>query len=116
MELRHLRHFVAVAELQHFGRAAARLGMAQPPLSQSIMRLEEALGTKLLERAPRGVVLTAAGNAPLNEARPLVAPADLAERRVRQIGADERASLRIAFVPLCAMRIAPRAMKELRRR
>lgn len=113
MELRHLRHFVAVAELQHFGRAAARLGMAQPPLSQSIMRLEESLGTRLLERTSRGVVLTAAGNALLNEARSLIAQADLAERRVRQVGADECASLRIAFVPMCAMRVVPLAMKEL---
>jgi DNA-binding transcriptional LysR family regulator len=112
MELRHLRHFVAVAETQHFGRAAARLGMAQPPLSQSIMRLEESLGIKLLERTPRGVSLTAAGAALMAEAKPLLAQADLAERRVRQ-AADELASLSIAFVPMCAMRIMPLAMHAL---
>ncbi|MGF6598415.1 DNA-binding transcriptional LysR family regulator [Paraburkholderia sp. GAS448] len=114
MELRHLRHFVAVAETQHFGRAAARLGMAQPPLSQSIMRLEESLGIKLLERTPRGVSLTPAGAALMAEAKPLLAQADLAERRVRQ-AADEQASLSIAFVPMCAMHILPIAMHALRK-
>ncbi|RKT14136.1 LysR family transcriptional regulator [Paraburkholderia sp. RAU2J] len=114
MELRHLRHFIAVAETQHFGRAAARLGMAQPPLSQSIMRLEESLGTKLLERTPRGVSLTSAGAALLAEAKPLIAQAEMAERRVRQ-AADELASLSIAFVPMCAMRIMPLAIQTLRR-
>ncbi|TDN59276.1 LysR family transcriptional regulator [Paraburkholderia sp. BL10I2N1] len=114
MELRHLRHFVAVAETQHFGRAAARLGMAQPPLSQSIMRLEESLGIKLLERTSRGVSLTPAGAALMAEAKPLIAQADLAERRVRQ-AADELASLSIAFVPMCAMSILPHAMHALRK-
>ena len=114
MELRHLRHFVAVAEMQHFGRAAARLGMAQPPLSQSIMRLEEQLGIKLLERTARGVSLTPAGSALLAEAKPLIAQAELAERRVRQ-AADELASLSIAFVPMCAMRIMPLAIQGLRK-
>ena len=114
MELRHLRHFVAVAETRHFGRAAARLGMAQPPLSQSIMRLEESLGIKLLERTPRGVSLTAAGEALMAEAKPLLAQADLAERRVRQ-AADELASLSIAFVPMCAMHIMPLALHALRK-
>ena len=114
MELRHLRHFVAVAEIQHFGSAAARLGLAQPPLSQSIMRLEEQLGIKLLERTPRGVSLTPAGAALLAEAKPLIAQAELAERRVRQ-AADELASLSVAFVPMCALRIMPLAIKELRK-
>ncbi|MGF6472127.1 DNA-binding transcriptional LysR family regulator [Paraburkholderia youngii] len=114
MELRHLRHFVAVAETQHFGRAAARLGMAQPPLSQSIMRLEEQLGIKLLERTPRGVSLTPAGAALLAEAKPLIAQAELAERRVRQ-AADELASLSVAFVPMCAVRIMPLAIQGLRK-
>jgi DNA-binding transcriptional LysR family regulator len=114
VELRHLRHFVAVAEARHFGRAAARPGMAQPPLSQSIMRLEESLGIKLLDRTPRGVTLTNAGAALLAEAKPLIAQADLAERRVRQ-AADEVTSLSVTFVPMCGLRILPLAVQALRK-
>lgn len=74
--VRHLRCFVAVAEELHFGRAAARLHMAQPPLSQRIRSLETALGARLLDRTSRRVALTAAGRALLPEARALVARAD----------------------------------------
>lgn len=115
MELRHLRHFVAVAEELHFGRAAARLGMAQPPLSQSLMRLETSLGTALIDRRHYHVTLTPAGQALLKEARPLLAQAALAQQAVQRAAAGVLPHLRVAFVPMMLMRILPQAISQFRR-
>ncbi|MFI6499487.1 LysR family transcriptional regulator [Nonomuraea typhae] len=82
MELRLLAYFVAVAEERHFGRAAVRLHMTQPPLSRAIRRLETDLGATLLHRSPAGVTLTAAGQALLEEARTLLEQAARARARV----------------------------------
>lgn len=80
---RRVRHFLAVAEEGSFTRAALRLGIGQPPLSQSIQRLEEELGVKLLKRTPKGVRLTAAGEAFIADARHSVAAADRARAAAR---------------------------------
>jgi DNA-binding transcriptional LysR family regulator len=85
MELRQLRYFVAVAEEQHFGRAAKRLGMAQPALSRQMQRLEKELGGALLVRTPHGTRVSQAGQALLEEARHLVSGVDAAIRRVRSV-------------------------------
>ena len=82
MELRLLNYFVAVAEERHFGRAAARLHMTQPPLSRAIKQLETDLGHALLHRSPTGVALTSAGVSLYDEARTLLAQADQARVRV----------------------------------
>lgn len=82
MDLRELRYFVAVAEELHFGRAAARLHMTQPPLSRAIKLLETDLGHVLLHRSPSGVALTPAGASLYAEARTLLAQADRARARV----------------------------------
>lgn len=97
-ELRHLRNFVVVAEELHFGRAARRLAMSQPPLSVSIRQLEEAVGTRLLDRDSKGVRLTAAGTAFLSEAQALLSRADQARMLAREIGAGAVGRLRIGFV------------------
>jgi DNA-binding transcriptional LysR family regulator len=82
MDLRSLRYFVAVAEERHFGRAAARLHMTQPPLSRAIKQLETDVGALLLHRSPAGVTLTPAGTALYDEARALLEQAEHARARV----------------------------------
>jgi DNA-binding transcriptional LysR family regulator len=84
LETRELRYFVTVAEELHFGRAAERLAMAQPPLSRAIQQLERRLGVTLLERNRRGVTLTGAGQVLLDEARTLLDGAEAAARRTRR--------------------------------
>jgi LysR family transcriptional regulator, benzoate and cis,cis-muconate-responsive activator of ben and cat genes len=84
METRELRYFVAVAEELHFGRAAARLGMAQPPLSRAISQLERRLGVDLLRRTSRSVTLTEAGTVLLREGRAALGAIEAAERRTRR--------------------------------
>ncbi|MFI7252389.1 LysR family transcriptional regulator [Micromonospora chalcea] len=86
METRELRYFVAVAEELHFGRAARRLGIAQPPLSRAIRQLERRLGVTLLERDSRSVALTAAGSVLLREGRAALDAVAAADRRTRRAG------------------------------
>ncbi|MEJ2852128.1 MULTISPECIES: LysR family transcriptional regulator [unclassified Saccharothrix] len=86
LEVRQLRYFVAVAEELHFGRAARRLGMAQPPLSRAIRDLERTLGVRLLDRTTRHVALTAAGEVLLREGRSALEAVTAAARRTRHAG------------------------------
>ncbi|GHH91243.1 LysR family transcriptional regulator [Streptomyces capillispiralis] len=97
--VRHLECFVAVAEESHFGRAAARLGMAQPPLSQRIQRLERELGVRLFERTSRQVRITEAGRLLLAEARELLARSDAFLASARRVRDGETGLLRAALPP-----------------
>ncbi|MCO5967945.1 LysR family transcriptional regulator [Actinoallomurus soli] len=97
MELRHLRHFVAVAEELHYGRAAQRLHVAQPGLSQQIKVFERELGVTLFDRNRRGVSLTEAGTALLPAAKDVIARADAAVALVRRHGAGQAGRLVVSL-------------------
>jgi len=115
MELRHLRYFVAVAEELHFGRAAARLGIAQPPLSQQIRQLEREIGVDLFVRARR-VALTEPGRVLLMEARAIlqrVAAATLAVQRAQR---GETGALAVGVVASATYGVVPRIFRTFRAR
>ncbi|UUZ50181.1 LysR family transcriptional regulator [Massilia sp. B-10] len=97
MELRHLRYFIAVAEELHFTRAAERLHIGQPPLSQAIQALEADIGAQLFERTKRSVRLTGAGQLFLADARRILALADEATDTARRAQRGEAGELRIGF-------------------
>jgi DNA-binding transcriptional LysR family regulator len=111
-----LRGFVAVADELHFGRAAARLKMTQPPLSRQIQKLERAVGAQLLERDNRRVALTAAGQVFLAEARRLLALADAAPELARRVSSGSSGIVRIGFTAASTYGILGRLLNELGRR
>jgi len=114
VELRHLRYFRAVAEELHFGRAAERLHIAQPPLSQQIRILERELGVSLLTRSTRRVELTAAGEAYLRRAIAILDAVDDAGHQARRIGVGIEGHLTIGCVGSATYSVLPQLVRALR--
>ncbi|QBR04324.1 LysR substrate-binding domain-containing protein [Paraburkholderia pallida] len=116
IQARLLRQFIAVAEELHFGRAAARLHMAQPPLSQAIKHLEEIVGVSLFKRSRHYVALTPAGSVFLDEARELLLAGQRAIDAARHAEDGPSGRVTIGFVGSASFEILPRILRELRRR
>lgn len=114
MEVRHLRYFVAVAEEQHFGRAADRLHMAQPPLSQQIRRMEAELGAPLFHRTTRRVELAPAGEALIERARRILADLEIAVADARLAARGERGKLAIGFTGSATYALLPAVAAAVR--
>lgn len=114
MELKRLRYFVAVAEDLHFGRAAERLNMAQPPLSRQIAQLERDLDVQLFDRSRAQVRLTPAGEVLLERARAILDQLDSAFQEVTRIGKGSAGRLRIAFVGSASHGVLPNLIKSYR--
>ncbi len=102
MELRHLRYFLAVAEERNFTRAAARVGIGQPPLSQQIRDLETEIGAALFHRVPHGAELTEAGEAFITEARAALSAADRAKLAAQRAARGETGRLALGFTASAA--------------
>jgi DNA-binding transcriptional LysR family regulator len=116
MELRHIRYFLAVAEERNFTRAAARVGIGQPPLSQQIRDLEREVGTPLFRRIPSGAELTEAGRAFLEEALTILRHAEEAKTAARRAARGETGTLRVGFTGSAAFNpIVPSAIRAFRR-
>jgi DNA-binding transcriptional LysR family regulator len=115
IEFRHLRYFAAVAETLHFGKAAERLGMAQPPLSQQIKKLEGYLGYALFERTTRGVRLTKVGQFFLERARSTLAKAGDDVEMARRLGRGQEGVLTVGFSGSTMFTALPKAIGRYRR-
>lgn len=116
IELRLWRQFVAVAEELHFGHAALRLHMTQPPLTQAIAQLEKLMGVRLFDRTKRSVALTPAGAALLPEARDLLARAQALPAQARAAAGGEVGRLRLAFVSTVGYDLLPQWVRAFRER
>lgn len=114
IELRQLRYFQTVAEELHFGRAAVRLNMTQPPLSQTIQALEAELGELLFTRTNRTVMLTPAGQALLTESRRLLLQASMLPDLVKQAATGTTGRLSLAFVSTADYSVLPGFLREFR--
>jgi DNA-binding transcriptional LysR family regulator len=114
MELRLLRYFIAVAEELSFNRAAQRLHMTQPPLSNQIKQLEDELGVLLFTRTSRGVRMTEAGEALLEEARRFFVQLEQATRVVQRVGHGEVGRLTLGFVPSASNEVLPSILRAFR--
>jgi DNA-binding transcriptional LysR family regulator len=115
LELRRLRYFVAVAETLHFGRAAVRLHMSQPPLSRQIQQLEAELGAALFRRSKRKVELTDAGAHLLDEARRVLADVDQLADRVRRVASGDVGHLVLGFISAVDYSVLPSLLNAYRR-
>jgi DNA-binding transcriptional LysR family regulator len=113
VELRHLRYFVAVAEDLHFRKAAERLHVAQPAVSEQVRKLEQELGVQLFNRSQRSVALTTAGAALLEEARHVLRHAEVAQQAARNAGDRATTRLRIGYLPDSLPASVPRALRLL---
>jgi len=116
IELRHLRYFLAVAETLHFSKAAERLGMAQPPLSHQIKRLEEIIGHRLFDRTTRGVKLTLAGQLLADRARSTLEKIQDDLEQVRRLGRGEEGTLTVGFSGSVMFTDLPIAIESYRRK
>ncbi len=116
MELRHLRYFLCLAEELHFGRAAKKLHIAQPPLSQQIRQLEEELGLQLFERTKRRVQLTAAGAVFANAMQAVMSQIEQGVQAAQQASRGELGQLVIGFVGSSAYNVLPSILQTFRAR
>lgn len=116
MELRHLRYFSVLADELHFGRAAQRLAISQPPLSVAIRQLEESIGARLFERNSKEVRLTAAGATLRDSARQLLRRSEEIAREARDVASGSAGHLRIGFVGAMLYRGLPQALRAFRKR
>lgn len=114
MDLRRLKYFIALAEELHFGNAARKLRMSQPPLSRQIRRLEEEVGTPLVARTKREVRLTPAGRSFLSHARIILAQVRDSVEEARGVGRGDLGLVRLSFVPAAGLRVVPAILRAFR--